>query len=177
MSGSDRISGEYGAEDIFVRLREKAKTSTWAEALCREIAEATGSGLTAFYRIPGGKKTPRWAYLGAQTGYVTVPERLPLEREDLRIAVETGLAVVQNSSEGPFPGLLLSGEMRSGVAVCLGGSKLVSGLSGVSRKPKASGASGVYGVLIANHGSPFFYTAEVIGLLERLGRLLGGPEA
>lgn len=165
MSGSDRISGEYGAEDIFVRLREKAKTSTWAEALCREIAEATGSGLTAFYRIPGGKKTPRWAYLGAQTGYVTVPERLPLEREDLRIAVETGLAVVQNSSEGPFPGLLLSGEMRSGVAVCLGGSKLVSGLSGV------------YGVLIANHGSPFFYTAEVIGLLERLGRLLGGPEA
>lgn len=159
MSDSDGMSSGYGSEKIFVRLRERDKVPEWAETLCREVAEASGSELTAFYRIPGGKKVPRWAYLSAQTGYVSVPERLPMEREDLSIAVETGLTVVQNSPAGPFPGLLLSEKMRSGVAICLGDPKIV------------------YGVLVANHGSPFFYTAEVIGLLEGLGRLMGRPGA
>jgi hypothetical protein len=151
-------SGE-GAEEIFLRLRERKEAAAWAETLCREVAEASGSALTAFYRIPGGKKAARWVYLEAGTGYVKVPERLARDREDLRIAMETGLTVVQNSPGGSFPGLLLSGQMRSGIAVRLGASSIVDG------------------ILIANHGSPFFYTGTTIRLLERLGKLLGKPES
>jgi len=150
------MSGVYTVEQIFISLRDRGEPEGWAETLCRGIAEASRSELTAFYRIPGGKRAPRWAYFSTKTGYVPVPDRLPLEREDLRIAVETGLTVVQNSTDGPFPGLLLSGEMRSGIVVCAGDAKLVSGL------------------LIANHRTPFFYSGEMIRLFERLSTLLGG---
>ena len=88
-------------------------------------------------------------------GYVPVPERLSLEREDLLIAMETGLTVVQNCPNGPFPGLLLSQEMRSGIAIRTGDDTSVDGL------------------LIFNHGVPLHYSADAMIVLEKLSALLG----
>ncbi len=147
--------GGVSAEHIFISLKSRHDLKGWAEALCRGAAESTSSRLAAFYRIPRGKKNPRWAYFTTKMGYVPVPERLPLEREDLQIAMETGLTVVQNCPHGPFPDLLLSQEMRSGIAIRTGDDTSVDGL------------------LILNHGVPFHYSADAIMVLEKLSSLLG----
>jgi len=124
-----------------------------ALSLCDMSARRTGSALAVFYRIPAGRKSPKWAYQHASVGSLAAVERLSLDLEEYELILELDRALVQNDRTGPFPGLLLHGDARSALAVKVAGPVF-------------------HGILILNHTVPFHYDGDALRFVEELTSLL-----
>jgi len=139
---------------IILSLSKQQDSRKRAFFLCDFIAQRTFSNLVCYYSA--GKDTdPASAELElmAKVGLPPVPRRLSLEPA-LQVSYETHRTVVQTSTTGPFPEVLLARRMQSGIAQYC---------------PTVLGSAGF---LIANHKAPFHYTADFIEVIEQLTEMV-----
>lgn len=140
---------------ILLSLSKQQDPRKRAFFLCDFIAQRTFSNLVCYYSA--GKDTDSASEeleLMAKVGLPPVPRRFSLEDSALQVSFETHRAVVQTSTTGPFPEVLLGRKMQSGIAQYC---------------PTVQGS---VGFLIANHNAPFHYTADFIGIIEQLTEMV-----
>ena len=143
------------ASRILLQLSEQKDRKDWAFTLCDFVARITGSHLVCYFgERESNEANQSGMPLIAKVGLSSVPKQVSTGNTLYRLARENRRLVVQTGENGPFPELLLGEKMRSGAGMFIASPGTTNGF------------------LVANHGAPFHYNAEFIGILEQLGDLV-----